>query len=362
MSELPGSTRRRERNKPLARSERFLIAYAVLGGAAWTAVFFDGTIGGFINGVIAFLVTGFALTYIASRLDDRAHERARFPGESRDSAEPRAERERPPVSASHLWSRRGAVALFFAGLTGCVIHRVALERKQLDLEFVVAALAMVFAVVAVIRLDRKALIAADAWRAERRAARDPDSKQPDARQGAEASVQPLPDDPRARQLAQLEKLLIVFVVLGLPLCLIAFGGAAGFVTYLGLIVLWLGLLDRLDSRMRPGMRISNNAAEQRRAQERIRRSRGPWSATPPRQLKHMRVAFAVLVVLGGIGCVVMPFLDDESPAERSRQAVTFVIGSVIAFGALALAERKQKACEQRWLEDRLAGREHRAAQ
>jgi len=366
MSELPDSTRPHARRKPLSRTERFLIAYAVLGGAAWTVVFFDGTMAGFVNGVIAFLVVGFALAYVASRLDDKAHERARFPGESKEGSSPRADRERPPVSPGHLWSRRAAIAMFFAGLTGAVIHRVALERKQLDPEFFLAVLVMVIAVFAIIRLDRKALIAADEWRAERRAARDPDSSP----QGPGSPLHvhdhelthTLPEPPHPSLQVALEKSLIIFAVLGLPLCLMLLGGGAGFVVYTGLIVLWLGLLNRLESWSSPGLRISNNEAEQRRAHERIRLSRGPWSANPPRQLKHMRIAFLVLVVLGGIGCIVMPFLDGDSPAERYRMAVPFVGGFLISLGVLAIAEREQNLRERLWLEGRQAERERQAAQ
>lgn len=361
MSELPDSTRPRAQRKPLSRTERFLIAYAVLGGAAWTAVFFDGTMAGFVNGVIAFLVVGFALTYVASRLDDKAHERARFPGESEASSVPRAEREGPPVSPGHLWSRRAAIAMFFAGLTGAVIHRVALERKQLDPEFFLAVLVMAIAVFAIIRLDRKALIAADEWRAERRAARTPDAPKPGP--GTPLHVHEIestvafPERPHAKLQAQLEKLLIVFAVLGLPFSALFFGGPGGLVFYTGLIVVWLGLLNRLDSWSSPGLRISNNEAEQRRAHERIRLSRGPWSANPPRQLKYMRIAFLVLVVLGGIVCIVMPFLDGDSPAERYRMAVPFVGGFLISLGVLAIAEREQNLRERLWLEGRQAERE-----
>lgn len=365
MSKAPDSDHPVRRRSSLTRADRFLLGYAVLGAAAWTVVFFDGTVAGIVNGLIAFLSVGLALAYLANRADDKAHERARFPHEQTDTAAQHADRERPPVRATHRWSRRAAIALLIVGFVGMLVHRVALERKQLDPEFFFSALAAGLAVYLIVRLDRSEQAASDAWLAQRQAARSP--QQVGVNVITPLHVHPSTGeriarrDSRSRLQVYSERLLIVFAVIGLPLSMLVFGFGGGFVAYTGLIVVWLGALNRMEGWNSGGLQISNSAAEQRRTSQRIRATRRPWAAAPPRLLKQMRAVFISLVVIGAIACIVMPFLRGDSAPDRYRSALFFVVGFLVSLVVLGVAEHEQRRREQLWLEERFDDREPRTS-
>lgn len=370
MSETPAPEPRRKSSLSFSLTEWCLLAYAVFGGAAWVFVFFDGSLRGFVNGLIAFLVAGLALAVVASRFENAAHERRRFGKESAPQAAHAHEaRDKPPTKVSLLWGRRAAIAMCVVGLLNVVMHRDALQRLRSSHsagEAFLSVMLIAIGVVVILLIDRKVLAASDAWLAERKAARAPDPAQsatPGPLHVHERSGEALNHRrPAGRERLQrvLELSLIVFGVIGLPLCMALFDFGGGFVAYGGIIMLWLAAINRVEGWSAAGLRVPNNPAEQRRVRERIHKSRGWWSAHPPRVLKHMRVAFISMIVIGGIACIVMPFLRGDSPAERYRPTVLFVGGFLIGLTVLGIAEHEQGRREREWLDGRREERERGA--
>lgn len=369
MSEPPRDDPRRKTPVRFSAAEWVLLAYAVFGGAAWVLVFFDGTMGGFVDGLIAFLVVGLVLAVVVSRFENTAHERRRFV----DDAEPSPsgdhalrDRDKPPTKVSLLWGRRAALAMCVVGLVSLVMHRDALQRLRKASsagEAFLGVMLIVIGVVVILLIDRKVLAASDAWLAERRAARAPEPSQPAAirplhvhEHEGEALHHRRPEG-RERLQRTLEKTLIVFGVLGLPICMWLFDFGGGFVAYGAIIMLWLAAINRVEGWSASGLRVPSASSEQRRVHERIHKSRSWLSAHPPSALKHMRAVFLCLVVIGGITCIVMPFLRGDSPADRYQPTVLFVAGFLLGLTLLGIAEHEQRRRELEWLEDRRSERE-----
>ncbi|MCB9903599.1 MAG: hypothetical protein H6831_04250 [Planctomycetes bacterium] len=365
----PESTRRSRLR--FSRTEQALLAYAVFGGAAWMLVFFDGTRGGVANGLIAFLAAGMALAFVASRFENTAHERRRF-GDGDDAPHPAPhashEREKPPVNAGLVWTRRAAVAMCAVGLVHVASQPHALERlrhPRSAFEAFFGLFVIVIGVAFVLLIDRKQQADSTRWLEGRQAARQAEPPERalsplhlEERRGAAHHARERETPSGLRRVLGVG--VIVFGVIGLPLSLALFD-AGGIVVYTGGILALLALINLVESRAVPGLRVSTSEADRRRAHDDIRRSKGWWAAHPPRVLRHMRVAFIALVVLGAITCVVMPLLNGESSADRYPPAAIFVSGLLIGLAVLGLAERDQLQREREWIDERQAEHERRAA-
>jgi len=227
---------------------------------------------------------------------------------------------------------------------------------------------------AVTRIDRKLQRATDEWRRARRLERTPElvaaeraARAPHApmREVVTASTgshiehaprnHPLSAG-RARLKKWLERLFVVHLLLGLPFLAWLVGGAA-IVAYPALVFIALVVSEFLVPWTNSSEGVPGAAEARRERRERIDRSRGWWSVTPPRTLTYLRLAFVALVVAGFAALLLLPYLQGQTPPERYRSARMFVIGFLIALTVLAFAERKQALREKKWLQARQAQRD-----
>lgn len=259
-------------------------------------------------------------------------------------------------------------AMALAALAGLSRTREVVFRDNTDFgPAVLAPLVLALGLATLVRDDRARTAWKDRRRAERRESRAPErvaaeragrASRLDAARGTTARTSArLAKRPRLSR--ALDAAAIAFGVVGFVPCMFWFG-VGGTVAYpLGVLIL-VTAAHLVDTRRGWTQAIPVAANEQRDAERRIRSSRRPWSAAPPRDLRRVRAVFLVVVSLGFAFGVLAPLLTAAAPPDRYRGAAAFVVLFLASLVPLGVAESQQRRREEAWMRENAARRKERS--